>query len=110
MTAITIEHNSSENQVWLISANDLMLGDIVYYTASGSWSRQLSEAACLTLESEARAIVEEHEARHSQVLSPTLVKAYQVGNSKPVLSHYRDRYREVGPTHRTDLLRVSHSQ
>lgn len=91
--------------VWLISANDLLSGEVIYLTATGDWSRNLNDALCREDKNVVATEVTELETQQNRVLGPTLVEACINPDGTCVLQHFRDRFRDSGPTHRVDLPR-----
>jgi hypothetical protein len=87
--------------VWLISANDLLMGGVVYMTPTKGWSRVLSEAFTVHEKSVAVSQLASLLADQSTVLAHTLVEASVRADGTLSLSHYRDRIREGGPTRET---------
>ncbi len=87
------------NTVWLISANDLLMGDVVYMTQKIEWSRVLTEAFPMGEKSVALSNLTNVVSDQSIVLGHTLVEASLHADGALSLSHYRDRIREGGPTH-----------
>ena len=94
-----------QGSVWLISANDLLSGDVIYLTELGDWSRNLVDALCREDKSVVTAEVTELEMQQNRVLGPILVEACVNSDGSLALQHFRDRFRDSGPTHRVDLPR-----
>jgi len=98
-----------QNSLWLISANELLSGDVIYLTSTGDWSRSLSDALCVDDKSAVASKVQQLEAEQNRVLGPILVEARVNPDGTLALQHFRDRFRESGPTHRSDLPRTGHT-
>jgi hypothetical protein len=84
--------------VKLLTGNDLLRGDVLWWTATG-WSLTIDEAVAMDGEGEA---VLAREAVHERVSDLALIDAEQVaGRWRPV--KVRERIRAYGPTVRADL-------
>ncbi|MEH3105979.1 MAG: DUF2849 domain-containing protein [Sphingomonas fennica] len=82
----------------LLTGNDLVTGDVTWWTGSG-WSRHIAEAADVGESGEALAAAEEAALR---VNVPYVIEATLVDGA-PRPAHIKDRIRAYGPTVRTDL-------
>lgn len=88
----------------IVSANDLMIGDVVYLTADGGWTRVLAEAAVATDADAAEALLARAAAQQAVVVDPYLAEvALDDGAPRPL--HYREVFRTRGPSNRPDLGR-----
>lgn len=87
--------------VWLISANDLLEGGVVYLTEKSEWSRSLSSARIIKDKETAAELLADIEKNQTFVVSPFSVNACLSLSGDLTLPHFRDRYRESGPTHRS---------
>jgi hypothetical protein len=88
----------------ILLANDLLDGDVVFRTASG-WSRDPVEAlvvhepeAAAALEAEAKSAMARNE-----VVDAYLVDVAIGETGVPVPRHFRERFKILGPSIRTDL-------
>ncbi len=81
----------------VVTASDLLDGDVVYLTADDSWSRRLSDAVILTDEADAQLRLIE-----SEKLSHKLVGVYLAdvadGPDGPEPTHFREEFRRTGPS------------
>jgi hypothetical protein len=88
----------------ILLANDLLDGDVVFYSASG-WSRD--PAAALAAHDDVVASVLEEAARQAlaaqQVVDAYLVDVTIDAQGRAVPRHFRERFKTLGPSHRTDL-------
>ena len=91
----------------IISANDLLEGDVVYLDGAGDWTRDLNQAAIAHDAEAAEALLATASAQTDRVVGAILVEISlsASGARKPV--HYRDIFRERGPSNRPDLGRQS---
>lgn len=98
---------SEATPLWLISANDLLLGDVVYLAEQNEWTRDLGEASCFDSQPAAEQARLAAEDQHDKVVGPIVVGAsYRTDEKALMLNHFRDRFRESGPTHREGFSRV----
>jgi len=88
----------------IVSANDLMVGDVVYMTAAGGWTRRLDEAAVAADEATAADLLVRAQGQTSVVVDPYLAEVALDGPAPRPL-HFREAFRARGPSHRPDLGR-----
>jgi hypothetical protein len=81
----------------VLTANDLLEGDVIYLAPSGNWVRDLAQARLFT---DARAATEALDIAEGQ--QDRLVGAYlapaRPSASGPAPSHFRDAFRAQGPS------------
>ena len=81
----------------VVTANDLMLGDVVYLTAEAGWTRDLDQADVLTDEADAQLRLLDAQAQSHEVVGAYLTDmAVEAGRPKPL--HFRERFRATGPS------------
>lgn len=85
----------------IISANDLLSGDVIYLTDEFSWTKQLDDAVIASTESTAVELLS-IAGRNDQVVGP-YVADVALRDARPVLLHIREQCREQGPSVRPDL-------
>ena len=78
------------------TANDLLEGDVVYFTRSG-WSRHLEHAALAATPQDAEGLLAEASAHSLEVVGVTLIDV-DVSSGHPEPVHFRERFRNTGPT------------
>ncbi|MGR3803508.1 DUF2849 domain-containing protein [Marinibacterium profundimaris] len=81
----------------VVTANDLLEGDVVYLAEDGSWTRILSEAALLTEEEHAKARLAEAETQPEKVVGAYLTDM-KAGKNGPEPVHFREDFRRTGPS------------
>jgi hypothetical protein len=81
----------------IITANDLLEGDVIYFTANGSWSRNLAEAELIVDEAEAQLRLLEAERDALSVGGIYLTDA-KAGPNGPEPVHFREDFRRTGPS------------
>jgi len=91
----------------IVSANDLLEGDVVYLDEAGGWTRDLNRAAVAHDAEAAQALLADAIAQQDRIVGPDLIEIglSTSGVRRPV--HYRDIFRERGPSNRPDLGRQS---
>ena len=82
----------------MVTANDLLEGDVIYLTKSNQWSRNLADAHVFTVESEANEALELALAQQDQLVGPYLVDATPGENGQPTSLHFREEFRSRGPS------------
>lgn len=82
----------------IISANDLISGDVVYLTRAHGWTRTLLDAAIARTPQAAEAMAKAAD-QPAQVVGPYLLDISETGTG-PVPVHFRERFREQGYTGR----------
>ncbi|MCB1832215.1 MAG: DUF2849 domain-containing protein [Geminicoccaceae bacterium] len=90
----------------IVSANDLIEGDVVYLDAGREWTRRLADAAIARDEAQAQALLALAD-QPARVVGPCLVAVSIDDEGGPQPVHYRERFRERGPSVRPDLGRQS---
>ena len=96
--------------VWLVSGNDLLLGDVVYRTPNNGWSRSLQHARRFPDKASAQTMLGQIERISSDVIGVYVLVAHHHAYGRLTLPHLRDRFRDQGPTHRPDLARAPHGE
>ena len=81
----------------VITANALLEGDVVYFTAQDTWSRHLSEADLLTDEADADLRLLTAQARPDLVVGVYLADEVD-GPNGPEPTHFREEFRRTGPS------------
>ena len=81
----------------VVTASDLIDGDVIYLTENDAWSRKLSEAEVLTDEADAQLRL-----LHAERQTDRLVGAYladvKLGADGPEPVHFREDFRRTGPS------------
>ena len=82
----------------VITANDLLEGDVVYLTPEGQWTRKHSEAALADTEVRAQELLKSAESRGSEIVGVYLADAKVDASGRPQPVHFREIYRTRGPS------------
>ena len=88
----------------IVSANDLLAGDVIYLARTGGWTRRLDEAAVARDDAEATALLTAAELQPDVAVGPYLAEVALDGPAPRPL-HYREVFRTRGPSNRPDLGR-----
>ncbi len=82
----------------MVTANDLLEGDVIYLTADNKWSRLLSDAHVFTVETEANAALELAVGQQDRLVGAYLVDASADKDGNPTSLHFREEFRSRGPS------------
>jgi hypothetical protein len=81
----------------VITANDLLLGDVVYLGPDDSWNRDLAGALVLHDEAEARQRLSLAQQRAGEVVGIYLADV-RLTATGPEPVHFREEFRHTGPS------------
>ena len=81
----------------VVTANDLLEGDVVYLTADNRWSRRLSRAELITDEAHATIRLLDAQRQANIVVGAYLADA-RATESGPAPTHFREAFRMRGPS------------
>ena len=81
----------------IVTANDLLEGDVIYLTADDRWSRHMAEAELITDEAHAQLRLLDAERQSDRVVGAYLADA-KPGPSGPEPTHFREAFRRRGPS------------
>jgi hypothetical protein len=81
----------------IVTANDLLEGDVVYLTADDGWSRHMAEAELLDEEAHATIRLLDAERQNDIVVGAYLADA-KAGPNGPEPVHFREAFRARGPS------------
>ena len=87
--------SSSASQV--VTANDLLTGDVVYAIAGCQWSRNINDALIFNDEQAANCTLEQARRQTLEIVEPYLVSVEVDGYGNVVPLHYREQIRVNGP-------------
>ncbi|PCH47394.1 MAG: sulfite reductase [Hyphomicrobiales bacterium] len=82
----------------LITANDLLEGDAIYFTKDDDWSREYSDSVIAQDAEQADQILARAVAQESQVVGPYLIDASIDDSGSPTPTHFREVFRTRGPS------------
>ncbi len=82
----------------IVTANDLLEGDVIYLTAQESWSREHGDAVVALSADEADTLLKAGSAQSHRAVGAYLadVKINEAGQPEPV--HFREAFRTRGPS------------
>ncbi|MCG7574282.1 DUF2849 domain-containing protein [Phaeobacter sp. CNT1-3] len=81
----------------VITANALLEGDVVYFTAQDTWSREMCEAEVMEDEAHADARLIEA-SRQQNVIVGAYLADVKSGEQGPEPTHFREDFRRTGPS------------
>ena len=81
----------------VVTANDLLEGDVIYFTADNTWTRELSKAELITDEAESQLRLLEAEKDNLVIVGAYLADAKD-GPNGPEPTHFREEFRRTGPS------------
>ncbi len=79
------------------TANDLLEGDVIYFTPQGDWTRNHGEAALAETPEAAETLLASASRFPNQVVGVYLADA-QVLDGRPAPVHFREAFRTRGPS------------
>jgi len=85
-------------QPQLATGNDLLEGDVVYFTSTGGWSREIGDAALAVNPEAAADLLARAEAFPNQVVGVYLVEAGVDALGRATPAHFREVFRTRGPS------------
>ena len=81
----------------VVTASDLLEGDVIYQTAADGWSRELADAEVITDEAHAQLRLLEAERQHDRLVGAYLAEVHP-SISGPQPTHFREDFRRTGPS------------
>lgn len=81
----------------VVTANDLLLGDVIYQTESGEWTRELAQAEVLRDETAAEDRLRQALQRPGIAVGAYLAEV-KLGADGPQPAHFREAFRATGPS------------
>jgi len=82
----------------MATANDLLEGDVIYFTRAGCWSREIGDAALAVNPEAAEALFRSASAFPNQVVGVYLVEAGVDDEGRAAPAHFREVFRTRGPS------------
>ena len=86
----------------VVTANDLLEGDVIYLMASGEWSRKHGEARLFEDEASAKAALGLARKQADRLVGAYLADAQLDDGGKPQPVHFREQFRTRGPSNYPD--------
>ncbi|MEY8829050.1 DUF2849 domain-containing protein [Sedimentitalea sp. XS_ASV28] len=81
----------------VVTASDLLEGDVVYQTADDRWSRDLADAEIITDEAHAQVRLLDAERQANRIVGAYLADMKPAGDG-PQPIHFREEFRRTGPS------------
>lgn len=82
----------------IATANDLLMGDVIYLTAAGDWSREIGAAAIAANPEAAAELLARAQAFPGQVVGAYLADARIDDEGRAAPAHFREEFRTRGPS------------
>jgi len=82
----------------LATGNDLLEGDVVYFTSTGEWSRAIRDAALAVSDEAAQDLLARASAFPNRVVGVYLVEASVDDCGRAAPAHFREAFRTRGPS------------
>lgn len=84
----------------IITANDLLSGEVVYLTQSGQWSLQHRDAIAFDDKSAGDTRLNEILKTDNSILGAYLADVGRSDEGQPIPVHFREIFRTIGPSNR----------
>ncbi|MEE3358612.1 MAG: DUF2849 domain-containing protein [Pseudomonadota bacterium] len=81
----------------VVTGNALLEGDVIYFTDSDSWTRNLKDAEVITDEAVAQVRLLAAESQAAEVVGAYLADV-KVTENGPEPTHFREDFRRTGPS------------
>lgn len=81
----------------VITANALLEGDVVYFTANDGWSREMCQAEVLEDQAHAELRLIEASRQQAEIVGAYLADV-KAGDNGPEPTHFREDFRRTGPS------------
>ena len=81
----------------IVTASDLLEGDVIYLTADDRWSRRIKEAELIADEAHAQLRLLHAQSQPNAVVGAYLADA-KPGPDGPEPTHFREAFRATGPS------------
>lgn len=81
----------------VVTANDLLDGDVIYLTTNDSWSRDLCDAELITDEAHAQIRLLDAQRQANRIVGAYLADV-AAGDNGPEPTHFREDFRRTGPS------------
>lgn len=82
----------------MATGNDLLEGDVVYFTSEGGWSRFIGDAALAVNAEAAEDLLKRASCFPNQVVGVYLVEAALDDRGRAAPAHFREEFRTRGPS------------
>lgn len=82
----------------IVTANDLLEGDVIYLTENHGWSRDHGDAIVAYSQEVAEKLLAAAEAQQHRVVGPYLAETVVDEDNRPSPVHFREAFRTRGPS------------
>lgn len=81
----------------VVTANDLLMGDVIYQTAKNEWSRWMKDAEIIR-DSDTAAVRLTHAEQQAGAVVGAYLADVKIGENGPEPIHFREDFRRTGPS------------
>jgi hypothetical protein len=82
----------------IVTANDLLLGDVIYLTRTGKWSRDHKDAHVANTAEQAQTMLKHAKAQPDKIVGAYLASVVINDQGLPEPLHFREAFRTRGPS------------
>ena len=82
----------------VVTANDLFLGDVIYFTDQDTWTRELKNALVLDTPERAEDVLAKAELQQNKIVGAYLATVAVDAAGVPQPTHFREEFRTKGPS------------
>ncbi|MGB7288283.1 MAG: DUF2849 domain-containing protein [Salaquimonas sp.] len=82
----------------IVTANDLLIGDAIYLTKAGAWSRKHEDAHVANSEEQAQTMLKHAKGQQETIVGAYLAAVTINGDGMPEPAHFREAFRTRGPS------------
>jgi len=82
----------------IVTANDLLLGDAIYLTKAGEWSRAHNDAHVAISAEQAHTMLDHAKSQADKIVGAYLANVLINEDGKPEPEHFREAFRTRGPS------------
>lgn len=89
---------SQADKRFIVTANDLFSGDVVYFTERHDWAGSLADAAIATDKADADALLALANIQQDKIVGPYTAEVMLDADGVPQPTHFREVFRTRGPS------------
>ena len=82
----------------IVTANDLLDGEVIYFTSANSWSVRFQDAVVANNEEQAGKFLQAANGQSDRVVGAYLTGVHTNDQGKPQPAHFREAFRSRGPS------------
>ena len=89
---------AKREKIQVVTANDLLEGDVVYFTADDTWSKTMRDASVAKTQDDADHLLQRASQQQNRVVGPDLTEVNLDDAGLPHPTHFREKFRASGPS------------